>query len=124
MRTLEREGVVVGDSLSFVLIKDDVGDLVSVHIYGRIDCAHGITINVEKWLAASGNEVRGSEYSYQAFLRDPERDILRYDNAHGPLHRHFFDGQGHDVGQQELGFDDFPTLDQVIREAVRLVAEE
>jgi hypothetical protein len=69
-------------------------------------------------------EVRGISYSYHAWLRESELDLLRYDTSHGmgELHRHFFDDQGREVEVRPIVLADLPTLTGVIEEAVGLAA--
>lgn len=123
MGDLAKQGIVESDALSFTDIRKG-RRIVAVHIEGRIDCTSNVTIFVDKWLDVRRNrrgqyEVRGSSYSYNAWLRGSNKQMLRYDSAHGleELHRHTFDSAGHE-SREIILLDDLPTLDRVILEAV------
>ena len=129
MESLEAEGLVYRDNLSFREVRRPTGEIAWVNVRGRIECSDAVLIRVDKWLAtASGirNQlmVRGQWYSYHAWLRrKPRIDLLRYDNSHGEsqLHRHFFDEAGQEIAVEPVAFDSLPRLDLLIREAVGLV---
>ena len=127
MDSLEAEGLVQRDTLTFREIRTPGGALAAVNLRGRIECCERIVIAVNKWLDTAINDwsqlvVQGRSYSYHAWVRArPRRDLLRYDDGHGELHRHFFDATGVEVGIQPVALDSLPRLDLLIREAVALV---
>jgi hypothetical protein len=129
MNRLEDSGTVLSHSLIFTQFNAENGQPKTVHLAGQIDCANGVALDVNKWLAVRRSrrgryEVRGVSYSYHAWLRESELDLLRYDTSHGmgELHRHFFDDQGREVEVRPIVLADLPTLTGVIEEAVGLAA--
>lgn len=126
MTRLINEGLVEDDGLTFREYTN-VRQLLRVNITGRIHCTSGVTVEVDKWLdvrrTKKGYEVVGFSYSYQAWLQSSEREILRYDTAHGMngLHYHLFnlkDGQEEIV---KIEVSELPSLDGFIRQAIRIV---
>ena len=126
MHDLATEGVVLSDGINVEEIHDRRGALEAVEMRGRVRCADGITVNVEKVLETRTRpdgrpEVRGFSYSYHAWFEHEgsQRDLLRYDSAHDDLHRHVFDPRtGHELLRERIAVADLPTLDQVLSEAV------
>ena len=129
MRDLETEGVVLSDTLNREEVRNRSGVLEAVEMRGRIQCAGGLTVNVEKVLEARARpdgrpEVRGFSYRYHAWCEyeGVQRDLNRYDSAHGGLdglHRHVFDPRTGRARQRDpIPLADLPTLDQVLIEAV------
>ena len=128
MHDLATEGVVLSDGINVEEIRDRRGVLEAVEMRGRVRCAHGVTVNVEKVLEARTRpdgrpEVLGLSYSYHAWFEHEgsQRDLLRYDSAHGGLdrlHRHVFDPRtGRELLRERIAVADLPTLDQVLIEA-------
>ena len=127
MRTLERDGVVERDNLSIIDIRRSDGRRSGVHMYGRVWCAHGVIVEVDKWLAVDlgrsegGDRVRGEDYSYHAYVERASGPValFRYDNSdgHGGLHRHTFDLSGTEVQVDLLSLEELPTLDLILRQA-------
>ncbi len=122
MNSLEKEGVVLRDGLSFLETTDSHGNLIEVNIRGTIECASGVRLYIDKTLEVQGKAVRAIDYSYHAYLNGGSaQELLRYDTAHGGLsnlHRHTFDPTtGLATGKNPIAHSDLPTLVQVIREA-------
>jgi len=74
-------------------------------------------------VSASPTTVQTREYSYHGrFTPGPRRkgqDVFRYDNCHGgldTLHRHRFDTEGIQRGQDAVAIDVMPNLREVIQE--------
>lgn len=117
------EGIVLLDGLVFE--EHRTGRvLTDVHIAGRISCADSLMVEVDKWLEADGSRdplVRGYSYSYQAWVAETEREVLRYDSAHGlgNLHCHVFDLRTGDETVIPCPLDRLPSLDGFIRIALR-----
>ena len=126
MTNLINEGLVQADGLTFHEYLDDSGRLAQVNIEGRIDCAGGLAIRVDKWLEAdSFRNVRGYSYSYHAWLSDPEQLVIRYDNAHqfNNLHCHIPNPTSGAVSRYPVPIDSLPTLDGFIRNAIKMVQD-
>lgn len=127
MASLEAEGLIHRDTLTFREIVTPSGALSAVNLRGRIECCDRVVIAVNKWLDTAINDwgqlvVRGNSYSYHAWVRGgPRREVLRYDDGHGELHRHFFDMAGIEVAVEPVTLDSLPRLDLIIREAVAIV---
>ena len=92
MRSLEREGVVLHSHLSVLDQPDARHGPADVHIEGRVQCALGVTVYVDKWLEArtrrdGRTEVRGVDYTYHAWrgAGSELRMLFRYDMSHGGL---------------------------------------
>jgi hypothetical protein len=129
MARLEATGVVDEDGLTFTRQRAPDGEPLRIQIHGRIRCASGAMLAVDKWLTARRRqdnrlEVPAYTYSYHAWMEGSGRELLRYDNAHGELRRHFFDSQGNDVGVVAISLEELPTLDVVIEEAVALARDD
>lgn len=120
------QGLVLRDALEFVESRTPEDELVQVNLRGRLVCASLVVVVVNSWFAVRrgrGNRyaVLGTQYSYHAYKRGrPRRDVLRYDDSHGQLHRHHFDRQGREIGIEPVDLDDLPRLDQIVFEAVLL----
>jgi hypothetical protein len=125
MERLEREGVVVRDTLSFVETRDAT-ELIAVVLRGRLLCRADTLVRVEKRMAVRRGaknhyEVRTIHYQYHAWVRGrgdrPRRDLVRMDtNPHRPgLHAHLFDANGREVSSPDVSLHDMPTLDAFIR---------
>ena len=128
MDSLANESIVLRNTLTFRELAHANGDLARVNLRGRIVCAERVVIAVNEWLAVRRGptnryQVLGESHSYHAFKRaSPRVDILRYDDAHGPLHRHYFDAAGREIRVEAIELETLPRLDFVVREAVSLVA--
>lgn len=119
-----RGGFIVDeeDNLAY----DAVGD--GLKIIGRIHCAHGLFVDVNKTLAINEDrKVRTIQYSYHAGVIGPEdRSIFRYDNAHiyhreghpDAHHCHRFNPRTwQEIEPEEwVGHDRWPTLGDVLDE--------
>jgi hypothetical protein len=123
MSALAKEGVVLRDGLTFTETRDHK-ELVAVQIRGYIECAGNLLVFVDKWLDVRRGkqrryEVRGTSYSYHAWVRGSGATLLRYDSAHGldQLHRHRLIADGSEIVEPiHLGM--LPTLTGFIREAL------
>lgn len=112
IQTLYREGLIARDTLTFREIRAG-GELLKVQISGRIHLSTGAVLMVNKWLDTRRGrqnrlEVKGRHYSYHAWIRGPRRDLFRYDDAHGQLHRHVYDEIGREVRTEQLGLAELP----------------
>ena len=119
------EGIVTENHLVFNEVRQGA-KLIQVNIRGRIDCAYGLSVFVNKWLEVdAGQNVRGADYSYQAWLYDTNQEVIRYDSAYGlnDLHCHIFDLNTGEESIQPVPIDRLPTLDGFIRIAVKLVQD-
>jgi hypothetical protein len=119
---LTKGGEVTRDRLNFRETRAG-HELVSVNITGRIECAAGVLIAVDKWLAVRRGkrgqyEVKGSSYSYHAWEKGAGATLVRYDTAHGieGLHRHRIDPETRAETRDEVSLDDLPTLADFIVE--------
>jgi hypothetical protein len=127
LANLLNEGLVEEDGLTFHEYRSG-RLLTNVNVAGRLRCASGVTIEVDKWLETDGESdspVRGYSYSYQAWLAGTGQEILRYDSAHGfdRLHYHIFDLH---TGQETVlpcPLESLPTLDGFIRLAIKMVRD-
>ena len=129
MNALIEEGIVLRETVALAEISDNNGTLVQIRVTGRVLCAYQVVLIVNKRLAVqrdSSNRqvVRGIAYEYHAFIRttNPRRALLRYDDSHDMLHRHFFDSNGKELERspRSIPLDSLPRMDLVIREAVAL----
>jgi len=126
MNKLLAEQLVLRDRTSFDEVRGR--GLEQVTLSGRLECARDLLISVRKLLEVRRGvhnryEVRTVRYSYHGWIRGTEHNVTRYDNAHDylPLHRHCFDlASGHETRVDLLDIEHWPTLDDVIREAVEL----
>ncbi|MEX2246113.1 MAG: DUF6516 family protein [Dehalococcoidia bacterium] len=127
MERLLEEQVVLRDRTTFDEITTR-GEVVEVLLRGRLECAHAVLIEVRKRLEVrrgryNRREVRAIHYSYHAWIRGTKHQLVRYDNSHDylPPHRHKFNlANGLEVGLEYIDLDDWPTMADVIREAVEL----
>lgn len=127
MEALEQAGLVLRNHLAFVHTEDD-GLLIEVGLSGIIECAQAVFIKVDKSLEVrkvqSGQlQVKGKDYAYHAYLREPQRDLMRYCSAHGldDLHCHNFDlATGDETDQPRIRIAELPTLGEFIPRAVDL----
>lgn len=124
IEALYREGLLVRDTLTFREIRT-ASEFVKVQVRGRVQLTSGAVVVVNKWLDVRRGrqnrvEVRGRHYSYHAWARNPRRDLFRYDDAHGQLHRHVYDQSGREIRVEPLDLDQLPRLDLLVREAARL----
>ncbi len=127
MSTLYAEGIVTSDTLEFVESCDAQGETIKVRLVGEVVCRSGVRSRVLKWMRAerrTGNRLHVLTDFYQNHAWRPrgtnhraEQAILRYDQAHGELHRHHYDGIGEQIECEPLTSETMPTLDFVIREA-------
>jgi hypothetical protein len=124
MTTLVNEGLIEEDTLDIeeVLVNRR---LTSVFIHGHVHCSNGVIVRVDKELAVQRNKsghlyVKGSDYSYHAWLSATGQEILRYDMAHASarLHRHLFDPTTGQEQITDIELDELPTLDAFIRLAI------
>lgn len=127
MDRLADEGIVIHDHVSFIEIRQS-DSLEFIQVVGRLECADNLVVSVNKLLEVRFSpsrrlEVRGLDYSYHAWTRNG-CDVLRYDNAHGPLHRHAFDlRRCVEEGVSAIDLDSLPTLDEFVREAIASVRD-
>lgn len=125
MTALLKTGAVLRDRLSFVETADG-RELVQVRVFGRIECRDGVVIYVDKYLDVRRGrqrryEIRGARYSYQAWFRDPEQTIIRYDTAHGGLkgiHCHRRNPSSGRLVRQAITLEQLPTLSDFIEEVL------
>jgi hypothetical protein len=98
MEMFQSSGFVVRNGLDFTL-EDDPPELV---ICGRVQCSHGLFVDVDATLAIHDERGRAvfqmTDYSYHAGIEGPaNRPSFRYDNAHDypshaeTHHKHHFD---------------------------------
>ncbi len=121
MRRLENVGLVLHDGISFIETVES-GDLISVNVSGRIECAGEVSIEIDKWLAVAKRsdgrfQVRGEFYTYQAWRAAGMivMELLRYDSSTTEsLHLHTFDRQGRETGKRGVALAELPNLDQFI----------
>ena len=124
MSQLVEAGFVAEDNLSFGEVREG-GHLVGARLTGRIRTGSGSILTVKKEFETRGragrDEVRTKEYSYHAHTLVPRTcDLFRYDNCHGgleTLHRHEFDANGDEAGQDDIAHEEMPWLSEVIEEA-------
>lgn len=124
MDALLSEHLVLHEHLTFTETRDGK-DLVLIQLEGFLECQRGLVVHVAKQMEVRDerghDQVKTFGYSYHARIPAMNRELLRYDNAHGPLHRHHFDvGTGNETHTEFITEDDMPTLDGVIREAYEL----
>jgi hypothetical protein len=121
------EGFVRHDGLVREWLEAD-----TIVITGRIHCAHGLFVDVEKYLAvrklrSGGLQVKTESYSYHAGIEGTrERSLFRYDNAHvytrerhlDAHHKHRFDHRNwrEIVPPQWVGQERWPHLSEVLEE--------
>jgi hypothetical protein len=124
MDRLYDEALISRDTLSWMeSFNDDA--LALVQLGGRIEAVDGILVKIKKRMAVrvAPNhqlEVKTEAWEYHAWIRRTKRYLVRYDNAHGELHRHSFDLLTGHESQGAIAVEDLPTLDEVIREAIDL----
>jgi hypothetical protein len=121
------EGFVLHDGLEREWLGSD-----TIVIQGRIRCAHGLFVDVEKYLAvkisrSGALQVKTGSYSYHVGIAgERERSLFRYDNAHvytreghpDTHHKHRFD---HHTWQEVrppdwIGQERWPHLSEVLEE--------
>jgi hypothetical protein len=118
------DGFVLSHNLSNPLVLPD-----TVVLRGRIDCEHGIFLDVDKVLEVmyrGGRPyVRTQRYNYQAMIVGSEpRPIFRYDNAHiypGHTDRHHkhrvdFETWTYIEPPDWVGHEAWPHINEVIEE--------
>ena len=119
------EGIIVENHLVFDEVRQG-SRLIQANIRGRIECVYGLSISVDKWLEVdAGQNVRGVDYSYHAWLHDTGQEVIRYDSAYGliDLYCHMFDLSTGEESIYPVPMDRLPTLDGFIRIAVKLVQD-
>ena len=119
------EGIITENHLVFDECRDGI-QLVRVNIRGRIDCAYGLTVFVDKWLEVDEiQRVKGYSYSYHAWLTWTDQAVIRYDSAHGfnNLHCHLFDLKTGSESIHPVPLCRLPTLDGFTRIALRMVQD-
>jgi hypothetical protein len=131
MDRLEREGLIEANHLVITSTTGLDGSLIEVGITGLVECVSDITIGVDKFLEVRRlptgvQQVRGKEYRYHARHRKLERNLIRYDTAHGldDLHVHIYDlvtGEMTSIPRIPKAL--LPTLGDFIRQAVELGRE-
>ena len=127
MAALLRWGAVLRDGLSFIETRDGK-ELLQVRIHGRIECRDGVLVVVDKYLDVRRGrqqryEVKGVLYAYQAWFRDSERTIIRYDTAHGgiaDIHCHRRNPSSGRLVREDMPIATLPTLTDFIIEALAL----
>ena len=132
MEGLIKEGIVYEERLTFREITYR-SRIVQVQIHGHIQCARDVIIIVDKLLDAERDWdgrliVKGSEYSYHAYIRSTSHSVIRYDchGEHGlsSLHKHTFNPKtGKELDSEPIELDDLPSLAEVIRDAVERAPE-
>jgi len=125
MDRLYNEALISRDTLSWTESLNDDKTLALVQLSGRVEASDDLLFKVKKRMAVrvAANlqvEVRTEAWEYHAWVRRTRRDILRYDNAHGSLHKHSFDLLTGRESEAPIATADLPTLDEVIREAIDL----
>ena len=94
-------------------------------LIGDIETSSGGTLHVGKRLAARRRrgrwEVVTTLYRYHARVERHGRflDVFRYDNAHGDtltLHRHAYDSEGDELGQEPVPLERLPPLSRIVRD--------
>ena len=124
IESLIAEGIVSSDRTSFY-DRVEAGRLARVLLTGRIETVSGGILHIEKRLATQVRygrpHVLTSLYAYhaQTMLTRGAIDIFRYDNCHGPadtLHRHNYDGQGHELGEEPVSLEELPPLSRIVRD--------
>lgn len=124
MDILYAEGVVVGDDLQFTESVGSDGLLELVEFDGLVYTRDGGVLETHKRLRVEYRRgapyVSTAEYVYMAIWRSQARSqrLFRYDNSHGEvetLHRHAYDVDGDDVGQEPIDPERMPYMDDVIR---------
>ena len=92
---------------------------------GRIETASAGALHIEKRLAVQTRHGRPhvltTLYAYhaQVALEQGVIDIFRYDNCHGPadtLHRHVYDSEGNELGQEPVPLERLPPLSRIVRD--------
>jgi hypothetical protein len=131
MNALERDGLVLRDSLSFVETVGRKNVLLALSMRGHVFCRDDVVLRVDEklaWRRGRNNrlEVTAEHYQYHAWQRARpgrrRRNLLRFDDAHGGrLHRHWFDLLGRETEVQDIDRESMPALEAVIREALALV---
>ena len=125
MENLYREGLILDDTLTFAHTVRESGELVRVNLTGIVHCRGDVTVEVSKWLAVQRGsrnrvEVKTEFYLYHAHheVSGARVALFRYDNAHGELHRHWFDQAGRETHVEDIPLETMPRMDAVLREAV------
>lgn len=81
---LDNSSFVVQNETSF----EEVRDRALILLSGRVVCAGGVVVEVEKTLESRpsrrrrGREIRGILYKYRAFIEESGANIIRYQNCH------------------------------------------
>lgn len=131
MEALRAEGTVTADALEFIESRNSDGAIVTVNLRGRVFCANGGVLVVNKWLEVRYSnqnrlEARTREYMYEGLVPDDAgrlQERFRYDNCHGglaTLHCHVFDGEGRITQVRQLAHEELPYLNEIIRETNEL----
>ena len=129
-RDLKDAGIILDNRIAFRESVDASGDLVEVRVKGRVHCAEGAIVGVYKGLEVRRDvskryEVRGIDYVYHAWLHGSEIAMIRYCAAHGmdDLHVHRFDPATGLDEKRSISFEEPPTLDAILIEAVELAQQ-
>ena len=125
---------VIDGYLGHFIFADEIGISVTpdaITFDGRLVCADGLEIHVEKLLDVRQHqggrpEVRTRTYSYHVLRRHDDGravNLFRYDNIHthhghaDAHHRHAYDDDGVEEKRVDhIGAEQWPTLGQVIQE--------
>lgn len=125
MESLYREGLILDDTLTFTHTTGESGELIRVNLAGIVDCRGDVTVEISKWLSVRRGlrnrvEVLTEFYLYHAQheIGGRQMPLFRYDNAHGELHRHWFDQDGQETRVEDVPIETMPRMDAVLREAV------
>lgn len=125
MARLENEGLVINNNLSVQEFVDEQKKLQTVSIEGTVECFGGVVVRVNKRLdvqyRSDGRpEVKGVDYTYQAWLEEEEKQIIRYDMAHeSGLHCHLYNLNTGEEVIKYVNLNELPTLDLFIRIAIQ-----
>ncbi len=118
------EGVVTVDGTRFIETQTLDG-LARVDLIGHIETASGGILHVSKRLAVRRRygrwHVLTALYNYHARVvrNGGFVDVFRYDNAHGDagtLHRHIYDSDGTEIGEEPVRLDELPPLSRIVRD--------
>ena len=94
-------------------------------LIGDIETSSGGALHVRKRLAVRRRrgrwQVLTALYSYHAHVQRNGRflNVFRYDNAHGDaltLHRHAYDSEGAEVGEEPVALEELPPLSRIVRD--------
>jgi hypothetical protein len=126
LEALRSQGLLSNDTTERRESFDRHNELNLLVVHGRLDCARDVLLEFhEAFRARRGRnnryELRGIDLSYHAWFPGPtSRDLLRFDDAHGPLHQHIFDELGAEVGHVPCDIEALPSLIQLVEMSLEL----